>query len=314
MLDFLSLFVHVLFSLSLPKTPSALAHLRPIQRFGPRKSSGPSQILFAPWFRGATDPCPDWCLPRPLAPYAAIGFVATYRFAFIIGECTAVRGAAAHLGCRGPRSDAAVCLIGRAARGFTGNKVNVSVTSFHAQTGNVNSMDLTTHSSDEKGGTRHDHKHVCCKARLPCRCRVHGGHVHGRRGGHGRCSSPRRHDAQTWPSRPIRLIVPHSAGRRDRRDGAPGRPAARRGAGPVGHRREPARRVGTGRDRDRGRGGAGRLHASLMYVDTNTIFPSTVKQLAPRSGRELHADHGAGRAAPTCIVAHPSLPVRTCRS
>src|SRR4029077_6526803 len=50
------------------------------------ESSGPSQMLFASWFRGATNPCLDWQLSGPLAPYAAIRFVETHWLSCATGD------------------------------------------------------------------------------------------------------------------------------------------------------------------------------------------------------------------------------------
>src|SRR5580704_12060303 len=72
---------------------------------------------------------PAYCQPRPDRTRCRHWLRRYARARLHHWQCTAVRGASAHLGFRGQGTDAAICLIGRAARGFTGNKLNVSVTS-----------------------------------------------------------------------------------------------------------------------------------------------------------------------------------------
>jgi tripartite-type tricarboxylate transporter receptor subunit TctC len=115
--------------------------------------------------------------------------------------------------------------------------------------------------------------------------------------------------AETWPSRPIRLIVPH----------APGGVTdlvARLVAQPLGEALGQSIIV---ENKPGASGLVGTENAAsappdgytfVMFVDTNTIFPSTVKQLNHDPLKSFVPITVLGRGSHV-IVAHPSLGVRT---
>ena len=115
--------------------------------------------------------------------------------------------------------------------------------------------------------------------------------------------------AQTWPSRPVKLIVPH----------APGGVTdfvARLVAQPLGEalgqsvivENKPGASglIGT----ESAASAAPDGYTFVMFVDANTIFPSTVKQLNHDPLKSFAPVTVLGRGSHV-IVAHPSLGVRT---
>jgi tripartite-type tricarboxylate transporter receptor subunit TctC len=115
--------------------------------------------------------------------------------------------------------------------------------------------------------------------------------------------------AQTWPSRPIKLIVPHAPG-------GVTDVVARLVAQPLGEalgqsvivENKPGASglVGT----ESAASAAPDGYTFVMFVDTNTIFPSTVKQLNHDPLKSFVPITVLGRGSHV-IVAHPSLGVRT---
>ena len=115
--------------------------------------------------------------------------------------------------------------------------------------------------------------------------------------------------AQTWPSRPIRLIVPHAPG-------GVTDVVARLVAQPLGEalgqsvivENKPGASglVGT----ESAASAAPDGYTFVMFVDANTIFPSTVKQLNHDPLKSFVPITVLGRGSHV-IVAHPSLGVRT---
>jgi tripartite-type tricarboxylate transporter receptor subunit TctC len=115
--------------------------------------------------------------------------------------------------------------------------------------------------------------------------------------------------AQTWPSRPIRLIVPHAPG-------GVTDVVARLVAQPLGEalgqsvivENKPGASglVGT----ESAASAAPDGYTFVMFVDANTILPSTVKQLNHDPLKSFAPITVLGRGSHV-IVAHPSLGVRT---
>lgn len=115
--------------------------------------------------------------------------------------------------------------------------------------------------------------------------------------------------AQSWPSRPIKLIVPHAPG-------GVTDVVARLIAQPLGealgqsviveNRPGASGLVGTESAANAPPDG----YTFVMFVDTNTIFPSTVKQLHHDPLTSFAPITVLGRGSHV-LVAHPSLPVRT---
>ena len=115
--------------------------------------------------------------------------------------------------------------------------------------------------------------------------------------------------AQAWPSRPIRLIVPHAPG-------GVTDVVARLVAQPLGEalgqsvivENKPGASglVGT----ESAASAAPDGYTFVMFVDANTIFPSTVKQLNHDPLKSFAPITVLGRGSHV-IVAHPSLGVRT---
>jgi len=115
--------------------------------------------------------------------------------------------------------------------------------------------------------------------------------------------------AQTWPSRPIRLIVPHAPG-------GVTDTVARLVAQPLGEA------LGQSVVVENKPGASGLLgtesaaaaapdgYTFVMFVDVNTIFPSTVKQLNHDPLKSFAPITVLGRGSHV-IVAHPSLGVST---
>jgi tripartite-type tricarboxylate transporter receptor subunit TctC len=116
-------------------------------------------------------------------------------------------------------------------------------------------------------------------------------------------------DAQSWPSRPIRLIVPHAPG-------GVTDVVARLVAQPLGEalgqsvivENKPGASglVGT----ESAASAAPDGYTFVMFVDANTILPSTVKQLNHDPQKSFAPITVLGRGSHV-IVAHPSLGVRT---
>jgi tripartite-type tricarboxylate transporter receptor subunit TctC len=116
-------------------------------------------------------------------------------------------------------------------------------------------------------------------------------------------------DAQTWPSRPIKLIVPHAPG-------GVTDVVARLVAQPLGEalgqsvvvENKPGASglVGT----ESAASAAPDGYTFVMFVDVNTIFPSTLKQLNHDPLKSFAPITVLGRGSHV-IVAHPSLGVRT---
>ena len=115
--------------------------------------------------------------------------------------------------------------------------------------------------------------------------------------------------AETWPSRPIRLIVPHAPG-------GVTDVVARLVAQPLGEalgqsvivENKPGASglVGT----ESAASAAPDGYTFVMFVDVNTIFPSTVKQLNHDPLKSFAPITMLGRGSHV-IVAHPSLGLRT---
>ena len=116
--------------------------------------------------------------------------------------------------------------------------------------------------------------------------------------------------AQTYPTRPVRLIVGFSAGRRDRHHRAPDGSMAVGAARPAIRHREPAGR----RQQYRHRGGracaAGRLHAPLGRSGERDQ-----RDALRQAQFQFHPRHRAGREhqsrTPFVMVVNPSFPAKT---
>ena len=88
--------------------------------------------------------------------------------------------------------------------------------------------------------------------------------------------------AQTYPNKPIRIIVPYAAGRHLRHPRAPDRPEAHRGLGPAGDRGEQARRQRQRRRRLRRQERARRLHAAAHRRGRPRHQPERLSEAALR--------------------------------
>jgi tripartite-type tricarboxylate transporter receptor subunit TctC len=112
--------------------------------------------------------------------------------------------------------------------------------------------------------------------------------------------------AQTWPSRPIRLIVPHApGGATDIVTRTVAQPLSEALGQPVivDNRPGAAGLLGT----DLAATAAPDGYTLLMFVDTNTIFPSTIKNMRHDPAKSFAPITILGRGSHV-LVAHPSLP------
>lgn len=113
--------------------------------------------------------------------------------------------------------------------------------------------------------------------------------------------------AQTWPAKPVRIVVPHAPGGVTdvvTRTVAQPLSEALGQAVVVENRPGAAGLLGT----DFAAKAPADGYTLLMFVDTNTIFPSTVKQLQHDPVTSFAPITLLGRGAHV-LVAHPSLPV-----
>jgi tripartite-type tricarboxylate transporter receptor subunit TctC len=117
--------------------------------------------------------------------------------------------------------------------------------------------------------------------------------------------------AQTWPSRSIKVIVPHAPGGvTDVVTRLVAQPLSEALGQPVVVENRPgaAGLVGT----EIGAKAAPDGYTLLLFVDTNTIFPSTVRELHHDPGKSFAPITILGRGSHV-LVAHPSLPVSNLR-
>ena len=115
--------------------------------------------------------------------------------------------------------------------------------------------------------------------------------------------------AQSWPSKPVRIIVPHAPGGvTDVVTRTVAQPLSEALGQPVvvDNRPGAAGLLGT----EVAATAAPDGYTLLMFVDTNTIFPSTVKSLRHDPAKSFAPITILGRGAHV-LVAHPSLPVET---
>ena len=115
--------------------------------------------------------------------------------------------------------------------------------------------------------------------------------------------------AQSWPSKPVRIIVPHAPGGvTDVVTRTVAQPLSEALGQPVvvDNRPGAAGLLGT----EVAATAAPDGYTLLMFVDTNTIFPSTVKSLRHDPPKSFAPITLLGRGAHV-LVAHPSLPVET---
>jgi len=113
--------------------------------------------------------------------------------------------------------------------------------------------------------------------------------------------------AQPWPSKPVRIIVPHAPGGvTDIVTRTVAQPLSEALGQPVvvDNRPGAAGLLGT----DYAAAAAPDGYTLLMFVDTNTIFPSTVKAMRHDPLKSFAPITILGRGAHV-LVAHPSLPV-----
>ena len=113
--------------------------------------------------------------------------------------------------------------------------------------------------------------------------------------------------AQSWPSKPVRIIVPHAPGGvTDVVTRTVAQPLSEALGQPVvvDNRPGAAGLLGT----EVAATAAPDGYTLLMFVDTNTIFPSTVKALRHDPAKSFTPITILGRGAHV-LVAHPSLPV-----
>ena len=115
--------------------------------------------------------------------------------------------------------------------------------------------------------------------------------------------------ALDYPTRPVRLIVGFTAGRRDRHPGAPDRPMAVGAARSAIRDREPAGRRQQYRHRG-GRACAADGHTLLLVAPANAINATLYDRLNFNFIRDIAPVAGLIRVANVMVV-NPSVPART---
>ena len=127
--------------------------------------------------------------------------------------------------------------------------------------------------------------------------------------------TPASAQAQAYPNRPIKVVVPFPAGRADRRHGAHHLRAARRGARPDHRHREPRRRRRRQRRRQGGRERRSRrLHHSDDAGRIADERPGRAPQHRLRSAQGVHAGRPAHRVAADHVRASGRAGEDACRS